>query len=749
MRNAWKTLGIASDSDRATIRRAYAARLKSTNPEDNTEGFKALREAYEWAMAVVAHREMEATSLPGSSSDTDHREAAAEPANDGDQAAAGPPPPQDEEAAFEARELSSLLRALDEQLASPHRSDPLALDRLNALLNHSGMDHLNFRNQAEFAVAHMIVERLPASDAILRRAVDVFDWERLGSAQGWPFVAVLARYDEWKLIASLERPGHKLHTAWKRISEKRSKILRSIDAFGPLSRKIGELLDIIDYQAPGLIYSTRSEEVEWWRRRLERSTVDFRHYGLVFVAALALATMLALARNSFVLGASVGALFFLALAIDRYGRDGGYQRLAASRWHAKSLLALLAGSWPWLFAAVPLAALLVPPAWWGCLPVLVLSIAAVLGLRLSHHARPAQFGEYWGAAIIGALVIIVVPTLLLAPPPSRIIALAAVTLLATQPAASSRAFYIVRLESIAGGYGSLIGLVYAGALAAAGYLLSTQHLLSDPVTAASVVGMTLWALVPIIGSALNRVIAFLARLVRAAAMVILLTAVGQGDFGGSGQGMSNGEALVTMSLSADSQLPKGFTQTLDQMRRENPKFHRRIEELAAPAVRSGANVGAMRAAAQLIDEAIGREVTALLPNTSDELAGRYQDVKVSILRDLLATDVRSCAAGSLQAGAASEATLRLANETFLAIVARGAVRSAPARLQDVPSRAALNSAAEELRGWSGDALKVQADPKLSKEQISRCRDKLAEAWALAQQPDRSIAAVLSLNRVRP
>ena len=55
----WSVLGIAPSRDRATIRRAYAARLKHANPEDDSEAFQSLRQAYEralaWSeMAVVA-----------------------------------------------------------------------------------------------------------------------------------------------------------------------------------------------------------------------------------------------------------------------------------------------------------------------------------------------------------------------------------------------------------------------------------------------------------------------------------------------------------------------------------------------------------------------------------------------------------------------------------------------------------------------------------------------------------------------
>lgn len=54
---ALSTLGVGPDADERAIKRAYAAKLKTTRPEEDPQGFQALNEAYRTALAWCSARD--------------------------------------------------------------------------------------------------------------------------------------------------------------------------------------------------------------------------------------------------------------------------------------------------------------------------------------------------------------------------------------------------------------------------------------------------------------------------------------------------------------------------------------------------------------------------------------------------------------------------------------------------------------------------------------------------------------------
>lgn len=64
---AFEALGLSADADAPAVRRAYAARLKITRPDEDPAAFQALNEAYRTALAIC--REREASSLQAGGED--------------------------------------------------------------------------------------------------------------------------------------------------------------------------------------------------------------------------------------------------------------------------------------------------------------------------------------------------------------------------------------------------------------------------------------------------------------------------------------------------------------------------------------------------------------------------------------------------------------------------------------------------------------------------------------------------------
>ncbi len=53
MNDFFNTLGIEATKEEKKIKKAYRARLHAVNPEDDPDGFKRLREAYEEALKYL------------------------------------------------------------------------------------------------------------------------------------------------------------------------------------------------------------------------------------------------------------------------------------------------------------------------------------------------------------------------------------------------------------------------------------------------------------------------------------------------------------------------------------------------------------------------------------------------------------------------------------------------------------------------------------------------------------------------
>lgn len=454
--NIWTVLGIAATDDRAAIRRAYAKTLRTTNPEDDPEGFKTLRSAYEMALnyadnAAAWAAEDDAYEEDGEDGDAgvtlrfseaEFFEMIAPGEGDGENDTpdappshprfrtsplAGDPPGESTpdlagvfaEREAEVAQVRALLATLERSLRGPWDGDETMLRKtFAALLATPAMDGITLRADVERAVAEMLADTIPRSDAILVEAATAFGWtdERLNIAS--PSVAaVLARFDEWRLAETLARNGNPLQPAWRSLTRPAGAYWSwRLAAFRPgLESGVATLFGAHGPIAPGLAYSFKADSVARWQRFLGRP-----HWTLGMLAAMPMAMLLYFAFND-AFGDPVPAIrpwadWAIALAILLSPCVPFAARWLRHRWLQAPHPDWLAEGWVAGPAVVLVAAMLLPESQAALLGLALLAALAwawmavaggtatieAVRARLKASASPALLGAVFGGGWAGA-----------------------------------------------------------------------------------------------------------------------------------------------------------------------------------------------------------------------------------------------------------------------------------------------------------------------------------------------------------
>lgn len=367
----WDLLGVAPVRDRDAIRRAYARRLKVTNPEDDAEAFALLRAAYEEALASLDWDwawEDDAASVshavPAGPFEIairlDRDLADAIPASRGTASEDGP---------------SSSSWALLVQLEALLRGEPSPSaaeveGALDALLASSALQEVAIQVDVERRVLELILEEIPRSDPLVRPAVDAFGWTRGGviSRRDNLVDAVLDRNSDIGFRKGLTSPGVQLHDAYKTLSSPMGHVSRWRARLSPfLEQGVRALFHEIDTRRATLAADLDPEAYHWWRARLAKPGLPaWAIWPMAFLPLLiALGNGLSEASGFAALGAWVGTqAVVVALAayyVFGYARPRAWWR---DNWAWRSPLALRAGWAPAAWALL-LAAPLLPRSPWS------------------------------------------------------------------------------------------------------------------------------------------------------------------------------------------------------------------------------------------------------------------------------------------------------------------------------------------------------------------------------------------------
>ena len=194
----WQTLGIPATRDVASIRKAYASRLKECHPEQDPAGFQRLRAAYEAAVhaargAIAAAPPERATGVP---------EAAAP--------IAGAPAPSVAAAPMEFegdhKQFEAALGNLDRLLKTPTDADTEMLEQaLDAVLSSPGALHVGNWSGLDRRLAQLLLDSIPRSDAVAATVVQRLGWSHadVATRRAKEVIAVVTRVADLDVVGKL------------------------------------------------------------------------------------------------------------------------------------------------------------------------------------------------------------------------------------------------------------------------------------------------------------------------------------------------------------------------------------------------------------------------------------------------------------------------------------------------------------------------------------------------------------------
>jgi hypothetical protein len=277
----WEILGISHTRDRAEIRRAYARKLKVTNPEDDPEAFQALRSAYEQAISHLdAAYENVPTTEPSDANKAKTPEAPA--ANSWENLRDTPLTVDNKRSPL----LSDLTRAYHDACARLEATldvrsgadDNERLEALDTVLSAPNLELITEHQRAEIWLTRLIIDSQPQSDVLIAPVVKHFDWasrtrdnledgNESSPVRRW----IVARGRDIGFLNRIKKPDSVFNYAYKILSRpwQRESLFKRL--FSDSARHdVWEFLELIRRTHPAIEAELNAETVAMWDKRLER-----------------------------------------------------------------------------------------------------------------------------------------------------------------------------------------------------------------------------------------------------------------------------------------------------------------------------------------------------------------------------------------------------------------------------------------------------------------------------------------------
>lgn len=347
---AWDVLGIERTREERDIRRAYARKLKHTNPEDDPAGFQALREAYEHALSYAERGFEFADGMffsDGSDNDEDEDALEAddppfEPAASQDfsphpDAPTQPADPVAESIAREVGEAHAALARLAELVAAePPASDAALALGLEVLVAAPAMQNLDVRARIERQLARLILDSVPRADSLIPAAIRAMGWKPHGRGPLAEAIdEVFDRQAALGYLRELRLKRHPLHDGYVALQAPPPKSVGGF-VFKPTALKSARrVLERLENEFPAL--EEDFPHLEAWRAwlatpRLSPMALWAAAVAAPMIGALVVVFLSRLGLWAFPVGAVAGGVGVLLLAFAHLYLILWPRRLWRTRW---------------------------------------------------------------------------------------------------------------------------------------------------------------------------------------------------------------------------------------------------------------------------------------------------------------------------------------------------------------------------------------------------------------------------------